>query len=1339
MRRLIVALVSLLVSIPTFAAISGSIIDMDGQAVSGAKVSVFAPETYEARRARLQSNTPERTPLLSTTSNAKGVFSFDPPKLPLFEVQIDAGGFIPDQVQATPADDIGTIALAKADLKQGKVTANGTPVANAFVCWIGGNGVEVAAHTDAKGQYSVPDPSKWAERRLVLHPDYALDAKVILPVDRNIGADVTLTPGITLAGGVVAEDGQTPVAKADISVYGFTVATTGDDGRFKIAHAPQQWQTLTATAGDRIGSVTQVSKGLTIRLAKGAFITGSVRDTKAQVPLVDAGVVANLNTGGRNLLVIQGAPSSALTDAKGNFSIGPLPPGSYNLMMQRAGYAAAMSTISLTPGQKLSRALVAIPVARVSGMVVDENKMPVGGALITTRELSRGRGGVFAMMMPMQGERTTWSGADGRFSAVASEGDAQFEAVKRGWPAATSSTVHLAAGDRKSGVVITVPRGIEVTGKVIDQKGKPVSGVSVMAEETETGGGMGRMVRRVIARAAMRDNNDTVVRTAADGTFLIRVKEGLYDFAFQRSGFSQQTMRAQQVNAGTKPLTVTLDPSVEITGRVVRGSTPLAGATIYAALIGGGGAGMTTSAITAADGSFRLEDLSPGSMMLVVSKPDEMVQTMKPATAPSRDIVVDLPSVSRVSGRVIDKSSNKPITSFEVGVTGSRAGGGGMMMMMTPMMQSFTSDDGTFTLDNVPVGTPQIIASAPGYTTSRVSTTVEEGKAVTGVDIALEAGAKLTGHVTGPDGAPLAGVVVRPEMTGGRGMMRPPTNAATTTDANGEYSLDSLEPGDHTFSFNYSSLPPLSKSVTLSDKETRLDVQFTNGIRVTGQVVTDAGAPVADAQVRAMSAAEGPMSGNGTRTDGSGSFILEGLAPGHYTFSAAKAGYAEGILQDVDIASGAPVRLTMKSGGVIMGHVTGLSAAEMSQTNVNAFSSSGSASAPLDSSGNYRIDGAPIGTVRVQANVQMGLAGGRTSPPKTVQVDTGATVQADLQFASDTIVTGRITRAGTPLDGTMVAFLPRGGGAQTNSRTTTGGDGSYSVSGLEDGNYAVQVTDIGRGISYSTNYQVKGSGTFDIDMKLTSVRGHVIDSSTGEALANATVEVRPTAGNSGGMFGMRPTAMSDANGYYQVDSVAAGSYQASASKDGYGNSLQDVSVSDSAVDLDFKLTPQAGVTLTVIDGRDRTMLAANVRVFDMSGRDVYDTPVRFGGGAGPINLTLAAGTYRAIVSAQGYASQTITIISPSQPPPVALTPGGTLVVHSRSNTTVRARLVGSDGTPYARFGGAGIFMLNAAPLPTTMQNIASGTYTLQVLDANNNVVSSQTVTIVDGGIADVSA
>src|SRR4029077_8732340 len=86
--------------------------------------------------------------------------------------------------------------------------------------------------TDADGHYSVPDPSKWAGRVLVVHPDYAVVDNLTGPFRTTPKVDQTLTAGVAIKGKVVAENGQTPVAKAPVSVDDWPLATTADDGTF---------------------------------------------------------------------------------------------------------------------------------------------------------------------------------------------------------------------------------------------------------------------------------------------------------------------------------------------------------------------------------------------------------------------------------------------------------------------------------------------------------------------------------------------------------------------------------------------------------------------------------------------------------------------------------------------------------------------------------------------------------------------------------------------------------------------------------------------------------------------------------------------------------------------------------------------------------------------------------------------------------------------------------------------------------------------------------------------------------------------------------------------------
>ena len=802
------------------------------------------------------------------------------------------------------------------------------------------------------------------------------------------------------------------------------------------------------------------------------------------------------------------------------------------------------------------------------------------------------------------------------------------------------------------------------------------------------------------------------------------MKEGSYDFAFKREGYAQKLVRATPVNATTKPIEVTLEPGVEITGRVTRNGAGVAGVRVNVF-----GEADNAEGETGADGSFRLGNLSPGSMMLNATKEDEFIQQFRPVTAPATDLLIEIPPGGRIAGRVVDKNTKQPVTAFDAGVSTPR-GGGGMVFMGPSQSRPFTVDDGAFVLDNVPAGTTSLVVTAPGYTIARVpNVTVEEGKATAEIEVAMDRGVKVTGKVTGPDGAAVSSVSVRADMASGRVVRMPGAMNMVVTDASGEFTLETQEPGERRFIFNRTGYVSTNKTVTLAGTEMRVDAQLSTGIRVSGVVVQENGTPVAEAGVSAFSAAD--PGGASTRADQNGAFQMEGLAPGRYTFRAFKQGFPSAELKDTDITTGAPVRIVVRSGGTIYGRVSGVSADELTQTTVSASGPAGSGSAPVDAMGNYRIEGAPTGTVRVFARIQA-IGGGKSSAVKSLQVETGSAVQQDIEFMTGTAVRGRVTREGRGVSGAMVMFSPRNAQAQTRSNTQTDSDGNYEITGLENATYNVVVAEIQRSTSFSTTYEVRGSGTFDIDMKSASLRGRVVDATTGDPVREAAVEIREREAGGGARFAMR-TIQTDAAGAFLIEGVSTGSYHLSAEKDGYGTKVVDVTVGESASEVEIKLTPNPGVTLRIVDARDgRALLNAFVRVSDSQNRIVYETPMRFNaGGNAELKIGLESGTYRASVTASGYAATTVTVSSPSKQT-VGLTPGGAIVVRSQTGEMRRGRLMGSDGREYARSFGGPIFMVDPSPGLTQLENVAPGVYTLQILGSRDEVLTSVQVNVTEG-------
>jgi uncharacterized GH25 family protein len=1308
---------------PALAAISGVVMTTDGQPVAGARVSIYPLETGEARRARLLSDKPAEVPISAVETDAKGNFSLESPKDTLVDLEVTAKGYYGESRVIERDEDVGAIALSKAEIKSGTITAgNGKPVAGATVA-LSYLGSEYITRTDDAGRYEAPDPKR-ARVLVVNHPQFALTEVQALGRSGIANLNQTLAMGSKITGVVLGLDGK-PAPNVTIAVDGWPLATSGEGGAFTVERAPSKWSSITAQNGALIATRSYQKEPVTLRLAKAATIAGRVLDAKTKLPVAGAVVRA----GQRMARMLNESATTGVTDAKGNYTL-YVAPGQYMLFASHPAYDGRPVDITAAAGQAVSKEITLSPFARVSGTVLNDDRKPVAAAQITTQDAREGMDFIGGRMFMMGGGNTV-SGPDGRFSMrVRSEADLKLRAAKKGLPAANSEAFKLAPAERRSGFVLTIPNGIAVTGIVTDASGKPLSGVSVASAPTPPSSR--GMVQRVIMGGGPPADEDSVVRTDSEGRFEIRVTEGTHDFSFKRDGFSTKHVRAKSITvSGPNTVEATLDPSVEITGRVVRGGAGVENVGIFVFSMEGD----SSEATTGPDGSFTLRNLSPGPARVSMRKEDELISENRSLTAPARDVVIELPAGTRVSGRVIDKATRRPLSAFQVGISTARSGGG-MVMMTPPVMKNVTSDDGTFTLDYVPAGAMNFVAQAPGYSTTRLNLNVEENKPITDLEIELDMGVKLAGKVTGPDGTPVSDASVSlaflpssntPVMRG--------QDKRTTTNSSGEFELDGLEAGEETIEVSHPKYLTERKAVTLKGRDNKLDVQLSAGMKVSGVVVTEGGAPVADAEVSAFTAGGAQRR---TKTDTSGRFELDSLSKARYQFRASKTGLADGQIKDFDVSSGAPLRLVMKSGAVVYGSVRGLTETELASAVVEAYSNDGSSNATIDANGQYRLEGVPSGTVRIQA-VVMGrnFSGRKTSVPQTVEISAGGSQQLDLEFRGDTVIKGRVSRNGKPIAGANVTFFPRPGGPQTSTMVTADEQGNYSASGLEPGQYNVSVSDMQRFSTYQTTYEVRGSSTFDIEYSATGVRGRVVDASTHEPLGDARVQLR--ANNTGPDSPRFPARVSatDANGVFMLDSIPTGSYTLSADKTGFGNYSKTIQVGDSDLaDVELPLSKTEGITIKVVDARDNRALGAAVVVFDTAGRQVQEQRGFFPGmEAGETKLALSPGTYVVTVGTQGYGTRSVTLRAPGSHT-IPLMPSARINVKSKHSERVRVRLLDASGMWYPRwtetFTGA---WLN--PNVTTTLDVAGGSYTLQLLGDGDAVLDSRTITVGDGQTVNV--
>jgi len=299
--------------------------------------------------------------------------------------------------------------------------------------------------------------------------------------------------------------------------------------------------------------------------------------------------------------------------------------------------------------------------------------------------------------------------------------------------------------------------------------------------------------------------------------------------------------------------------------------TPAAGVGVRLTGPDGTVIGTTT---TAADGAYVFEgavasdgytvEITPpaGKISDLSSRPVDLTDADGAADFAVRDIV-PVP----VSGTVKDQHG-APIAGVTVTLDGGRT--------------VVTGADGSYLLDDVPVGPHTLAVTAPeGYTvlTSPPPFTVPQGDEtpITGQDFVLVVQPTLSGTVTAA-GSGIGGVVVTAEGPDG------PEQTVTATD--GSYSFPRLAAGDYTVhvqapqGYNVSGDASRSETVAGEDIE-NVDFALARLGSVAGTVTDDGGAPHPGATVT-VTGSGGPVA---VSTGDDGAYALGDLAPGEYTIA----------------------------------------------------------------------------------------------------------------------------------------------------------------------------------------------------------------------------------------------------------------------------------------------------------------------------------------------------------------------------------------------------------------------------------------------------------------------
>jgi protocatechuate 3,4-dioxygenase beta subunit len=1424
--RRLALLVPLVFALPAAAGeIRGRLLVSDGsdRPAAGVTVSAILWETpgEEARReAKAAASSASPTSFATATTGADGSFALavpaEPGKEKLFRVKAEGAGVVPvlfeNVYDVSESEDLGEHLLAPAGKIAGTaVDASGAPLAGAEVLLEpagGGPGdpdfraLTRTFVTGSDGTFHFDEASA-SGNRITVRKDGLAPAVSTGLRPGAIAKPIALSAGFPLAG-VVRDAGKHPVAGALVRFEGVKATTrwvlTDAEGAFSIPNAPDGRGSLVVDAGDSgwaakpdVKLPMPEGRTLTVLLAAPSSLAGKVVEDKTARPVPRAKVLLKGNAFAR---LVRTAPD-------GSYALKGVPPESYRLSVDEARHVPWVHpALALAPGEAKRFDIALTPGATMTGKVVDEGGAPVAAARGT---LTRGGENAIAglrRILRVGAEVTAFrTKPDGTFTAPRlAPGDNQRLFVSHAdFERATVAGLSLPPGGTKSGVVVILKRGATITGIVKDAAEKPIPDVEVEVDPSANfrGGVAGASVNFLrLGGPSARPKT----KTGADGAFAIKgISPGEYALVLKKSGYATERVDPVKVTEqGVEPVLVALGPGASISGAVRRkngdgaeGFLVRAGAAAGGGRggrggggPGGGGPGGLLNAIgtdnpTGADGAFFIDGLKPGQAYDLTALGGAGIGSPKRGVvAPATGADLLVAGTGRIAGLAIDAATGQPLRNFSVSYEPDRGGGAIIRIVARGAGAStgigqkrvFQTEDGAFTLEDVPAGTWTVILEGKGYQTARVSSlTVEEGGTKDSVEVRATPGVVLKGLVTdAKTGRPVANAAVTWEAAGSGGAGGPggmfgrggplgglDTADEITTDAEGAFTIEGVAAGRVKVTAKNPDYSDGSEVATVTETGGHVEIKLASGGSA-GGVVVSGNQPVSGASVMLAGAGEtgfGRILGGtqSTTTDATGRFTFDHLAPGLYSVSAGLNGQssnlAEVALQTGDARN--DLVLSLSSGVTVQGLVSGLpdgwrSGTTVAATGVQSFV----ATTKVGADGSFQIAGVPVGPVTLRATATDGSGTSRSTTQQVVASADVPVLQADIVFNIGFTLSGHVTQGGAPVANAMVnANLQGGGGRQ--AATTTDESGAYSLQGLQEGSYAVSAATnpLSGGVASIVRQTVSltGDQSVDLTFPMARVSGTVTDADTKQPLQDVTVSLSPAAG-AGGAGGGSRMAQTDSTGRFQFASIAPQAYTMNTSKTDYQFDNRPVTAADdgSSENLTIELARGQGIEIQARDGIVGVpMSGVNVRVLNPARALVFGGAIALdSNGIGEIT-SLKPGGYSLYVSASGYSTIYIPSVSvPSQTLPVTLTPGGAADITVGPKSFVAGIMRGtlqSGGLPYpyTPFATDGRLSITADPTGLKgfrrLTNLAPGSYVL-TLDGGGGT----TFSVTEGGITPVT-
>lgn len=823
---------------------------------------------------------------------------------------------------------------------------------------------------------------------------------------------------------------------------------------------------------------------------------------------------------------------------------------------------------------------------------------------------------------------------------------------------AKSPSLQLAAGEVGS-LDLTLNPGVRLTATVQDQSGQPLSEVQVelyRLEEDETFSAFLAEREAPFAKGKSDTQGNVVITALPTGKFGLRL---------HRRGFVPCLLTVQLPASGLHLGVVTLEPGVEVAGRVVNERGEGVGqATVW--LGSSPGANDLGWAQTDEHGFFSFSDQAVKGVVYLNAVGDDLIpgSPTKLDLPPAGPVELRVTTGLRLQGRVVDEASGGPVRGAQI-QAGAPVPLVGAAWAFRRIYQdfAFTDDEGTFQLGGLSPGTVVIQVEAKGYIPVSRTVELEAGKEHRPLLIRLSKGLAISGRVYENSGEPAAGVWVSAEEAS-------PQQAAATakssiyvsdlTDSGGYFQLSGLRPGTYQVQATGSSGERDRVLVAAGTTDVELRLGSLGELEV---LVTDRqGVPVAHSRVVLAGGLHEEREG---ASEGTGRWRFSNLPPGSYWLEVQAEGFAR-AMEPVEVAGGKTVTRTvqLKPGGVVEGVVRGLTAEQLSQTEIRAFHG---ARTTVQADGRFRLEGVPLGKEPVAARF-LGSGGTRTA---VAEVEAGKPAFVEFDFSQSLTLRGRLQRASTPVTGFLVRA--RVENKASFAEDVTDQNGEFVLRELEAGRVRLTVVDPSGQIALLHSLDLVKDDRVELQLPTGTLAGRV--TGQGEPISEATVTVNL---GPGGYPERAARTLED--GSFSFRDLPPGRLRVTAVANGYAPSQREVELTESGSQtLELKLEPESALHVVVRDEDGSFPEAVSLLAVQPGSPPVWQWVELDRHGRGVVT-SLPSGTYLGLWRSAGAAVASFSVPGRLN---LQLQPAGKLEIAPEDGGEVL--VVAADGTPLPPF------------------------------------------------------